>query len=96
MHFDDHCDGIVSQAALLRDALPGADLRAPVPSCPGWDLNALVRHVGEAHRWIEATVAVPADTPPPQDAVRQVADLDVTTDGDADLLTFWLDRVAFG
>jgi uncharacterized protein (TIGR03083 family) len=27
-----------------------ADLAAPVPACPGWDVAELLRHVGSAHR----------------------------------------------
>jgi uncharacterized protein (TIGR03083 family) len=34
-------------AALCRLA---ADLGAPVPACPGWDVAELLRHVGSAHR----------------------------------------------
>ncbi|RZT83373.1 uncharacterized protein (TIGR03083 family) [Pseudonocardia sediminis] len=87
MDFDRHCTEIVTQTGLLRASLPGVDQRAPVPSCPGWDVNALLRHVGEAHRWIGATVAVPSDTPPPQDAVRQVTG---HTDTDPVALGDWL------
>lgn len=31
--------------------LPEADLAAPVPSCPDWDLRALTGHLGQAHRY---------------------------------------------
>ncbi|MEU8759340.1 maleylpyruvate isomerase family mycothiol-dependent enzyme [Streptomyces sp. NPDC048659] len=34
----------------------GADLAAPVPSCPGWTLADLVRHHGTGHRWTEHLV----------------------------------------
>lgn len=84
---DRYCDEIVAQTELLRAVLPGADLRASVPSCPGWTLNALLRHLGGAHRWIEATVAVPAETPPPEGEVRQVTGY---ADSDPEELGRWL------
>jgi len=31
--------------------LAGADLNAPVPPCPGWDVRELARHLGGVHRW---------------------------------------------
>jgi len=40
-------------AALLADA----DLSTPVPTCPGWDLSQLVKHVGRGHRWAAQMVA---------------------------------------
>jgi uncharacterized protein (TIGR03083 family) len=33
----------------LREAAVGADLAAPVPSCPGWSMADLVRHVGAVY-----------------------------------------------
>ena len=33
-----------------------ADLRRPVPSCPGWNIADLVAHLGKAHRWAEHAV----------------------------------------
>jgi uncharacterized protein (TIGR03083 family) len=32
------------------------DLTQPVPSCPGWDLAAVVTHVGRAYRWVTEIV----------------------------------------
>lgn len=40
-------------AELLRDA----DLSTPVPTCPGWTLEQLLRHVGRGERWCTAIVA---------------------------------------
>jgi uncharacterized protein (TIGR03083 family) len=54
--FDRHCAQIVDQTARLVADLAGADLRAPVPSCPAWTLGMLVRHVGGGHRWAEEIV----------------------------------------
>jgi uncharacterized protein (TIGR03083 family) len=49
-------------AALERDAaafatlLGSADLDRPVPSCPGWTLDDLARHLGGIHRWARDAV----------------------------------------
>lgn len=39
---------IVGFAGLVANA----DLDAPVPSCPEWDLGKLTRHAGSVHRWV--------------------------------------------
>jgi uncharacterized protein (TIGR03083 family) len=39
--------------ALAAEAVP---LDARVPGCPDWDVEALVRHVGDVHRWAAAVV----------------------------------------
>jgi uncharacterized protein (TIGR03083 family) len=36
---------------------PGADLAAPVPSCPGWDLEDVVIHLGRVYNWAGTIVA---------------------------------------
>jgi uncharacterized protein (TIGR03083 family) len=68
MEFERHCDLIVEQAELLADHLTGQDLRTPVPSCPGWNVGQLVRHVGGAHR--EATAIAQTGVAPPDDEFR--------------------------
>lgn len=32
---------------------------APVPTCPGWDVAALTRHLGKVHRWAATIVGTP-------------------------------------
>jgi uncharacterized protein (TIGR03083 family) len=41
--------------ALARAAEAGP-LDAPVPGCPGWDVEALLRHMGDVHRWAATIV----------------------------------------
>lgn len=53
---DRYCAELLAQTDQLRLRVAGADLTAPVPACPGWDLGGLLRHLGGAHRWIETTV----------------------------------------
>jgi uncharacterized protein (TIGR03083 family) len=85
MDFDGHCTEIVTQAELLTIGLKGADLRAPVPSCPGWSLGNLVRHIGGGHRWAEEVVRTRASGFLPDDQVRKL-DGDDTADVPADWL----------
>lgn len=53
-------------AAIAREgaaiaSLPAGALANPVPSCPGWDLERLVGHVGRVHRWAAAYLAAGPD-----------------------------------
>ncbi|MFF7650679.1 maleylpyruvate isomerase N-terminal domain-containing protein [Streptomyces sp. NPDC007983] len=70
--FDRYRAEIVEQTGLLRAYLAGADPAAPVPSCPGWDLGQLVRHLGGAHGWAETVVRTRAAEPVPDDPVNDV------------------------
>ncbi|MFD6260253.1 maleylpyruvate isomerase N-terminal domain-containing protein [Micromonospora chalcea] len=56
--FSDRLRLIDDQSAAFRDAVAAApDLDAPVPTCPGWTLFDLARHIGEGRRSWAATVA---------------------------------------
>jgi uncharacterized protein (TIGR03083 family) len=85
MDYDHHCTEIVTQAELLSTGIEGADLRAPVPSCPDWTLGMLLRHVGGGHRWAEEMVRTRATGFLADDQVRKL-------DGDdsADVPATWL------
>ncbi|WP_328752593.1 maleylpyruvate isomerase family mycothiol-dependent enzyme [Streptomyces sp. NBC_00285] len=61
--FEDYCDAIVAQTELLADHTKGADPTAPVPTCPGWHLGRLLRHVGGDHRWAADIVETRATEP---------------------------------
>ncbi|MEU8775545.1 maleylpyruvate isomerase family mycothiol-dependent enzyme [Streptomyces sp. NPDC048606] len=47
-------------AALVRDIDPAR----PVPSCPGWTLADLTRHVGSVHRWFSTLLSRLVQEPP--------------------------------
>jgi uncharacterized protein (TIGR03083 family) len=47
----DYSAALIEQNRLLADVLLGADPAAPVPTCPGWTLLQLLRHVGRGDRW---------------------------------------------
>lgn len=52
---DAYLDHLQDDGAVLIAAARGAP-DAHVPSCPEWDLTALVTHVAGAHRWVESMV----------------------------------------
>ena len=55
-----------SDAAALLDAA-GGGLGAAVPSCPGWDVERLVGHVGRVWRWTAGWVASGSGAPSEDD-----------------------------
>jgi uncharacterized protein (TIGR03083 family) len=68
---------------LLLVAAAG-DLSAPVPTCPGWELRDLVRHIGGIHRWARQVISTPVSRP-------LAGDLEVIAGGwpaDADLVSW--------
>ena len=82
LDFDRCCAEIGTQAGLLAGAVDGADLGTPVPSCPGWNVAQLLRHLGGGLRWAEEIVRTRATGPLPDAHFRQVsADPDPTLGG---------------
>jgi uncharacterized protein (TIGR03083 family) len=73
MRFEDHCSWIVAQTELLVADLPPASLGLPVPSCHGWTLGALLRHIGGGHRWAAEIVRTRASGFLPDGIIRDVA-----------------------
>ncbi|ALG15670.1 hypothetical protein AOZ06_50640 [Kibdelosporangium phytohabitans] len=72
---------IVEQAEALKAAAVAAGPSAPVPTCPEWTVNDLVRHIATVHNMAcEALKLTPADSRPP------APDLPENWD---DLLTWW-------
>jgi len=53
----EHITVVGQEAELLAHAAREGGLDAKVPTCPGWDMRALVRHLGEIHLWAAALVA---------------------------------------
>lgn len=52
----DYCDAVAAEVQRFAGVVAGCDPAAPVPSCPGWTIADLVRHVGGLHRWATAMV----------------------------------------
>ncbi len=89
--FARHCDEIVIQTRLLTGHMRGADLTVPVPTCPGWNVSQLLRHVDGGQRWARDIVATRASQPPSDVALR---DLSGVTDEDPDSLSESLTEAA--
>jgi uncharacterized protein (TIGR03083 family) len=85
--FDRYCHEIGYQTDLLAGHVKGTDGTAPIASCPGWDLDRLLRHVGGDHRWAEEVVRTRADGPIPDEGVNDPA---VYADIDGAALGPWL------
>lgn len=47
----DYATALLDQNVLLVETFKGADLGVAVPTCPGWTLLQLMRHVGRGDRW---------------------------------------------
>jgi uncharacterized protein (TIGR03083 family) len=95
LSFERLCAEIPGQSELLRATLAAADPATPVPSCPGWSIGALVRHLAGGQHWAAGIVETRATEPPPDDSFR-----DVTRDAEppaavlADELAASADRLA--
>ncbi|MDH3459113.1 MAG: maleylpyruvate isomerase family mycothiol-dependent enzyme, partial [Gemmatimonadota bacterium] len=83
----EHIEALRDAGRRLLDVVAGADLDAPVPPCPGWDVRELVRHLGGVHRWATRYVS---------EARTAVIDADLDEivrrwPGDAELLDWFAD-----
>ena len=66
----DYLASLHSDVEAIAEVARKAPPDLPITSCPGWDMTALLRHVGRVHRW--ATVVATSRTqqgPPPTDPV---------------------------
>ncbi|MFH8405921.1 maleylpyruvate isomerase family mycothiol-dependent enzyme [Streptomyces sp. NPDC018019] len=82
-----YCAEVLAESDRLRQTVRGADLKTTVPTCPEWTLEALLRHVGGAHRWVHETVRTRATEMVPFDAVPEHQG---PADGDPAALDAWL------
>ncbi|HEX3588487.1 MAG TPA: maleylpyruvate isomerase family mycothiol-dependent enzyme [Pseudonocardiaceae bacterium] len=58
----DYPTALVDQNAQLAALLRDADWSTPVPTCPGWTLTQLMRHVGRGDRWAAQIIADRVDS----------------------------------
>jgi uncharacterized protein (TIGR03083 family) len=84
VEFADYLERTRQQATALRAAAVTAGPDAEVPTCPGWTVHRLVRHIARVH----AHVVLTLDTEPAGDAPRAERPPE---DWD-ELLAFWDDR----
>jgi uncharacterized protein (TIGR03083 family) len=48
---------LLGETRALGDVIRDADPQTPVPTCPGWSMNQLLKHVGRGHRWSAQIIA---------------------------------------
>ena len=48
---------LIEETKAFGDVIRAADPTTPVPTCPGWTLNQLFKHLGRGHRWAAQIVA---------------------------------------
>jgi len=93
MEIATHVAHIEQEARSFVTAAARGGLDAAVPSCPGWDVRELVRHLSEIHLWAAAQVAGRATQLWP-DGLDELAtwwpELAVFWPDDDDLLDFYL------
>jgi uncharacterized protein (TIGR03083 family) len=87
LSYERHCAEIRVQTDLLRSTIAGGDMTVDVPSCPGWNVGQLVRHLGGGQRWLEELVRTRSTEFIPDDAFR---DLSPYADEDPAVLEPWL------
>ena len=66
---DAHAAALVEENELFATLAATADPDTPVPTCPGWTIKQLFRHVGRGDRWAATIVRTGAFADP-----REVAD----------------------
>lgn len=52
----DYAAALVAQNHLFSELVRDADPATPVPTCPGWSITQLLRHVGRGDRWAATIV----------------------------------------
>ena len=83
----DFAAALIAENAAFAELFGDADLSVPVPTCPDWTLDQLMRHVGRGDRWCARIVAersmqpidpreVPGGKPPadPDEAIAWLHD----------------------
>jgi uncharacterized protein (TIGR03083 family) len=53
---DEHLARLRVEGERLGEVAAATPSDAPIPGCPGWDVDALLRHIGDVHRWAATIV----------------------------------------
>jgi len=97
MKIAEHITTVGQEAKLLAEAAEQSGLDVEIPTCPGWDMRELLRHLSEIHLWAAAHVAQPHDKPWVDDVAELTVfwpDLAVFWPDDDDLINWYLDTNA--
>lgn len=84
MEIAEHTTALAQEAKLFAEAAKSSGLDVEIPTCPGWVMRDLVRHLSEIHLWAAARVARKA-TKIWQD------DISESTEAWPELAVFWPD-----
>ena len=57
----DYQSALIEQNRLFTETVLSAEPRTPIPTCPGWTMLQLMRHVGRSERWAAQIVSTNAD-----------------------------------
>jgi uncharacterized protein (TIGR03083 family) len=93
MEIAEHITAVGQEAKLLAQAAEQGGLNVDIPTCPGWDMRELLRHLSEIHLWAAAHVAQPHDKPWVDDLAELTVfwpDLAVFWPDDSELIDFYL------
>ena len=77
LSYPTYCDAVAREAARIAEVIRAHDLTTEVPSCPGWTLADLVRHLGVLQQWFAAMIDRRSPTRLSQDEVDFELPLDV-------------------
>lgn len=94
MKIAEHITIVGQEVRLLTEAAGQSGLDIKIPTCPGWDMRELLRHLSEIHLWAAAHVAQPHDQPSIDDVAELTAfwpDLAVFWPDDSNLINWYLD-----
>jgi uncharacterized protein (TIGR03083 family) len=86
VEFDAYLDEVRNQAAAMRAAAVAAGPDAVVPTCPGWTMTRLVRHISKVYNWVTRSL----DTSP--DGERPSPDQ--SPEGWDEALAWWDEQLA--
>jgi uncharacterized protein (TIGR03083 family) len=57
----DYQAALIEQNRLFTETVFSTEPETPIPTCPGWTMRQLIRHVGRAHRWAAHIISTRAD-----------------------------------
>jgi uncharacterized protein (TIGR03083 family) len=77
---DDHLDRLRAEGERLAQVAAATPLDAAVTGCPGWNVDALLRHIGDVHRWAATIV---------RDRIQERPHIDSAGPDDRDGLLAW-------
>ena len=53
---ENHIELLAADGRRFSEVVADSDFDAAVPGCPEWDVEALIRHLGDVHRWATTIV----------------------------------------